>query len=324
MDIRTTDTSVPRARQLRDEPQSGRYPTRGYQQRQPSLERGAADQTDLKNEEPGKSGLRTELTNDEAGEVCPVDRRQPYQRLGISRGERISGAVGRMPWSAALWRQPHQTCMRSTIVTPAPGGQASVDWLRLGVEIPSEKRVDVLKRLQGRRRSWRSRQAAIEGKADAARPVRAHFHGLAGGPQLGNEHCGIELIESGGGIALHNQDWRSNSADFFARQLLILRRVRARVIRQACTISRFVSRTLLGELAIEESGEQHCGGLFRGDGGDVSRGRNLQSEVASTTTSKDDDAFRVNVWKPTHVFDGRKRVLARDARLWILIAASIR
>jgi hypothetical protein len=48
MDISTIDTSVPRARQLRDEPQSGRYPTRGYQQRQPSLERGAADQTDLK------------------------------------------------------------------------------------------------------------------------------------------------------------------------------------------------------------------------------------------------------------------------------------
>ena len=41
------DTSEPRARQLRDEPQSGRYPTRGYQQRQPSLERGVADQTDL-------------------------------------------------------------------------------------------------------------------------------------------------------------------------------------------------------------------------------------------------------------------------------------
>jgi hypothetical protein len=58
MDISTTDTSVPRARQLRDEPQSGRYPTRGYQQRQPSLERGAADQRDLKNEEPGQSGLR--------------------------------------------------------------------------------------------------------------------------------------------------------------------------------------------------------------------------------------------------------------------------
>jgi hypothetical protein len=37
MDISTIDTSVPRARQLRDEPQSGRYPTRGYQQRQPSL-----------------------------------------------------------------------------------------------------------------------------------------------------------------------------------------------------------------------------------------------------------------------------------------------
>ena len=63
MDISTTDTSVPRARQLRDEPQSGRYPTRGYQQRQPSLERGAADQTDLKHEEHGKSVLIGELTN---------------------------------------------------------------------------------------------------------------------------------------------------------------------------------------------------------------------------------------------------------------------
>jgi hypothetical protein len=63
MDISTIDTSVPRARQLRDEPQSGRYPTRGYQQRQPSLERGAADQTDLKDEEPGKSRLREELTS---------------------------------------------------------------------------------------------------------------------------------------------------------------------------------------------------------------------------------------------------------------------
>ena len=58
MDISSIDTSVPRARQLRDEPQSGRYPTRGYQQRQPSLERGAADQTDLKYEEHGKSVLR--------------------------------------------------------------------------------------------------------------------------------------------------------------------------------------------------------------------------------------------------------------------------
>lgn len=58
MDIGSPDTSEPRARQLRDEPQSGRYPTRGYQQRQPSLKHGAADQTDLTNEEPGKSGLR--------------------------------------------------------------------------------------------------------------------------------------------------------------------------------------------------------------------------------------------------------------------------
>ena len=62
MDISTTDTSVPRARQLRDEPQSGRYPTREYQQRQPSLERGVADQTDLKNGEHGQSVLIGELT----------------------------------------------------------------------------------------------------------------------------------------------------------------------------------------------------------------------------------------------------------------------
>jgi hypothetical protein len=58
MDIRTTDTSVPRARQLRDEPQSGRYPTREYQQRQSSLKRGVADQMDLKNEEREKIVLR--------------------------------------------------------------------------------------------------------------------------------------------------------------------------------------------------------------------------------------------------------------------------
>ena len=74
MDISTTDTSVSRARQLRDEPQSGRYPTRGYQQRQPSLERGAADQMDLKHAKPGESGLYKDLTDDEAGELCPVDR----------------------------------------------------------------------------------------------------------------------------------------------------------------------------------------------------------------------------------------------------------
>ena len=72
MDISTTDTSVPRARQLRDEPQSGRYPTRGYQQRQPSLERGAADQTDLKNEEHGKSVLRKGTHNGEAGRDLPT------------------------------------------------------------------------------------------------------------------------------------------------------------------------------------------------------------------------------------------------------------
>jgi hypothetical protein len=70
MDISSTDTSVPRARQLRDEPQSGRYPTRGYQQRQPSLERGAADQTDLKNEGT-KRVLRKGTHNGEAGSGVP-------------------------------------------------------------------------------------------------------------------------------------------------------------------------------------------------------------------------------------------------------------
>ena len=59
MDISIIDTSVPRARQLRDEPQSGRYRTREYQQRQPSLERGVADQTDLKIKSPEKAGYET-------------------------------------------------------------------------------------------------------------------------------------------------------------------------------------------------------------------------------------------------------------------------
>jgi hypothetical protein len=62
MDVSHADTSDPRARPLRDEPQSVRYPTREYQQRQPSLERGVADQTDLKNDEHEKSVLIGELT----------------------------------------------------------------------------------------------------------------------------------------------------------------------------------------------------------------------------------------------------------------------
>ena len=88
MDISTTDTSVARARQLRDEPQSGRYPTRGYQQRQPSLKRSAADQTDLKNEEHRKSVLRKELTTVRSGGICLLDRSQPYQRFRLSRTPR--------------------------------------------------------------------------------------------------------------------------------------------------------------------------------------------------------------------------------------------
>jgi hypothetical protein len=71
MDISTTDTSAPRARQLRDEPQSGRYPTRGYQQRQPSLKRAAADQTDLKKKKHGKSVLKRGTHNREDGSDLP-------------------------------------------------------------------------------------------------------------------------------------------------------------------------------------------------------------------------------------------------------------
>jgi hypothetical protein len=71
MDLSTIETSVPRARKLRDEPQSGRYPTRGYQQRQPSLERGAADPTDLKNEEHRKSVLRKRTHNRKTGSDLP-------------------------------------------------------------------------------------------------------------------------------------------------------------------------------------------------------------------------------------------------------------
>ena len=62
--------SAYRARQLRDEPQSVRYPTREYQQRQPSLERGVADQTDLNNDEHGQSRLREELTKALRRDAC--------------------------------------------------------------------------------------------------------------------------------------------------------------------------------------------------------------------------------------------------------------
>ena len=102
MDVSHADTSEPRARQLRDEPQSVRYPTRGYQQRQPSLERGVADQTDLKNDEHGKERAHKRTHEGaEVGRVCSLDKRQPYQRwrsavsarfcIGVSRLERMLG-----------------------------------------------------------------------------------------------------------------------------------------------------------------------------------------------------------------------------------------
>ena len=71
MDISTIDTSVARARQLRDEPQSGRYSTRGYQQRQPSLERGVADQTDLKHERARKERAKKGTHDSEARRGLP-------------------------------------------------------------------------------------------------------------------------------------------------------------------------------------------------------------------------------------------------------------
>lgn len=72
MDVGTIDMSEPRARQLRDEPQSGRYSTREYQQRQPSLERGVADQTDLKIS--GRKERAEKERPREAGSICPLDR----------------------------------------------------------------------------------------------------------------------------------------------------------------------------------------------------------------------------------------------------------
>jgi hypothetical protein len=71
MDVSLADTSEPRVRQLRDEPQSGRYPTRGYQQRQPSLERGVADQTDLTIRTAHERAERTH--NAEARSICSID-----------------------------------------------------------------------------------------------------------------------------------------------------------------------------------------------------------------------------------------------------------
>ena len=97
MDISTIETSGPRARPLRDEPQSGRYPTRGYQQRQPSLERAAADQTDLTNDEHRTRGVSTRTHHVKQGVICPLDRRQPYQRPRFSRG----GSEWHEPPSAA-------------------------------------------------------------------------------------------------------------------------------------------------------------------------------------------------------------------------------
>ena len=97
MDIRTIDTSVPRARQLRDEPQSGRYPTRGYQQRQPSLKRSAADQTDLTNEEHEKERAEKGLTTVRSGRVCLLDRLQPYQRPGFTGDAQVDSQRRDLP-----------------------------------------------------------------------------------------------------------------------------------------------------------------------------------------------------------------------------------
>ena len=74
-----------RARPLRDEPQSGRYPTGGYQQRQPSLERGVADQRDLKNDEPGKSGLRKCVAHG----IAPKWRKGTYKDLAAESPQQL-------------------------------------------------------------------------------------------------------------------------------------------------------------------------------------------------------------------------------------------
>ena len=135
---------MPRARQLRDEPQSGRYPTRGYQQRQPSLERGAADQMDLKNQAPGQSGLRTELMNDEAGELCPLDRRQPYQRLRFSRGAQDATTRRRLQPLVSRRVSRYSDCMKVAIELPSgQAAQLETEAKRLGVSVEDLARAAV-------------------------------------------------------------------------------------------------------------------------------------------------------------------------------------
>jgi len=92
MDDSIIDMSEPRARQLRDEPQSGRYPTRGYQQRQPSLERGVADQTDLKNEEhEERAGERNSRSMRRDGSArLTTDSHINDWRSAASRARRLS------------------------------------------------------------------------------------------------------------------------------------------------------------------------------------------------------------------------------------------
>jgi hypothetical protein len=82
MDVSPRDTSVPRARQLRDEQQSGRYPTREYQQCQPSLKRGAADQTD------------PNMIVDEHELVLRTTRQDKYARLTIDSHINVHGLGG--------------------------------------------------------------------------------------------------------------------------------------------------------------------------------------------------------------------------------------
>lgn len=166
-----------------------------------------------------------------------------------------------------------------------------VDRLRRCVEMFAEKSVNVLKHLQCGGGPWRSRPAAIEGEAVWLAGICAHFHGLARGLQVGYQHFGVETIEPGRRIPLHNEDRRSNPCDFLARQLLILRRIGAWIIGHARTIPRRVPWSLLRNVPIVEAGEQQTGRLLRRDGRDVSRSGNLQREVPSALHPKTTTLF---------------------------------
>lgn len=87
--------------------------------------------------------------------------------------------------------------------------------------MPAEKSVGIVKGFERRRWSWRSRTAAIEGKAMRLAGVGDYFEGLVGSPKLWCQHRGIETVDRLL-VPLLDQDWRADPCDLLTRHLLIL------------------------------------------------------------------------------------------------------